>query len=73
MVVRRYGLWMGMVFYDEKEKEKESWCQIFFYHSLDSIFSHYLINNKDSQLIQEYHLKLQSILNMERWNKVIRL
>ncbi len=31
-----------------KKKKKESWCWIFFYYGLDSLFSYYLINNKKS-------------------------
>ena len=48
MVVEKYGLWKGMVFYNLKGKEKESWCQIFFYRGLDLIFFHFSSPNKKS-------------------------
>lgn len=46
IVVKKYGLLIVKVFCDLKEKEKELWYQIFYYHNQGLTYFLYPVNYK---------------------------
>ncbi len=57
MGVEKYGLLMVKAFCSLKEKEKELWYRISYFHGQGSTCHPYLLNNKKIYPIQEYQLK----------------